>query len=130
MYQRHAAPNPPVVATAVPIRNGQQVLGALVYQYRLYRLDGITQWLKQIKVGRSGYVFVIDHAGTVAAHPSLNLQDRQYGEYAAVAPIQETLVGRPHTAEYLDPLAQRVIVATFMPVSVGEGQRYGAGTGD
>ena len=75
-------------------------------------------------VGSSGYVFVIDHTGTVAAHPKLNLQDRQYDEYAAVASMQKALRGQPHTAEYLDPLAQRPMVATFMPVSVGEGQRW------
>jgi signal transduction histidine kinase len=121
VYQRHAEPKPLVVAVAVPIRHVEQVLGALVCQYRL---DGITAWLKQIKVGRSGYVFVIDHTGTVAAHPQLNLQDRRYDEYAAVAPMQEVLRGRPHTAEYLDPLAQRPMVATFMPVSVGGEQRW------
>src|SRR2546428_8475969 len=82
-----------VVAIAVPIRYEQQVLGALVYQYRL---DGITAWLKQLQVGSSGYVFVIDHTGTVAAHPKLNLQDRQYDEYADVAPMQEALRGQPH----------------------------------
>jgi CheY-like chemotaxis protein len=121
VYQRHAAPKPLVVAIAVPIRREPQVLGALVYQYHL---DGLTAWLRQIKVGRSGYVFVIDHTGTVAAHPNLNLQDRQYDEYAAVMPIQEALRGWPHTAEYLDLLAQRTMVATFMLVSVGEGQRW------
>ena len=122
VYQRHAEPKPLVVAIAVPIRNEQQqVLGALVYQYRL---DRITEWLKQIKVGSSGYVFVIDGTGTVAAHPHLNLQDRQYDEYAALDPIQEGLRGRPHTAEYLDPLAQRTMVATFMPVSTGGKQRW------
>jgi signal transduction histidine kinase len=121
VYQRHAAPKPLVVAIAVPIRQAQQVRGALVYQYRL---DGITEWLKQMQVGRSGYVFVIDHTGTVAAHPRLNLQARQYDEYAAVAPVQAALRGRPQTAEYLDPLAQRPMVATFVPVSVGGEQRW------
>ena len=121
VYQRHAEPQPLVVAIAVPIRYEQQVLGALVYQYRL---DGITEWLKQIQVGSSGYVFVLDHTGTVAAHPKLNLQDRQYDEYSAIAPMQEAIQGQPHTAEYLDPLAQRTMVATFVPVSVGETQRW------
>jgi len=120
VYQRHAAPKPLVVAIAVPIRQAQQVLGTLVYQYRL---DGITAWLKQMQVGSNGYVFVSDHTGTVVAHPKLPLQDRQYDEYAAVAPLQEALRGQPHTAEYLDPLAQRPMVATFMPVAVGE-QRW------
>jgi methyl-accepting chemotaxis protein len=66
VYQRHAAPMPLVVAIAVPIRREQPVLGALVYQYRL---DGITELLAQIKVGGSGYVFVVDATGTVVAHP-------------------------------------------------------------
>jgi signal transduction histidine kinase len=121
VYQRHAEPRPLVVAIAVPIRDEQQVLGALVHQYRL---DGITEWLKQIQIGSSGYVFVIDHTGTVAAHPKLNLQDRQYDEYAAITSMQEALRGQPRTAEYLDPLAQRPMVATFVPVSVGRGQRW------
>jgi signal transduction histidine kinase len=121
VYQRHAAPKPLVVAIAVPIHREQRVLGALVYQYRL---DGITAWLKQIKLGGSGYVFVIDATGTVAAHPRLNLQDRQYDEYAFLAPMQEALGGRSHTAEYFDPLAQRAMVATFMPMSVERGQRW------
>jgi signal transduction histidine kinase len=121
VYQRHAEPKPLVVAIAVPMRHEQQVRGALVYQYRL---DGITEWLKQMKVGSSGYVFVIDHTGTVAAHPQLNLQDREYDEYATVAPMQEALQGQPHTTEYLDPLAQRTMVASFMPVVVGGGQRW------
>ena len=115
VYQRHAVPEPWWWPSPCPFAM-QQVFGALVHQYRL---DGITDWLKQITVGSSGYVFVIDHTGTVAAHPKLPLQDRQYDEYAAVAPMQKALQGRPHTAEYLDPLAQRLMVATFMPVSVG-----------
>jgi signal transduction histidine kinase len=121
VYQRHADPKPLVVAIAVPVRHAQRVRGALVYQYRL---DGISTWLKQIQVGSSGYVFVIDHTGTVAAHPQLNLQARQYDEYATVTPMQAALRGQPHTAEYLDPLAQRTMVATFVPVSVGGGQRW------
>jgi signal transduction histidine kinase len=121
VYQRHAEPKPLVVAIAVPIRHAAQVLGALVYQYRL---DGITEWLKQIQVGRSGYVFVIDHTGTIAAHPKLNLRDRQYNEYAAVGLIQEALRGRLRTAKYRDPLAQHAMMATFTPVPVGGEQRW------
>jgi signal transduction histidine kinase len=121
VYQRHADPKPLVVAIAVPIRRAQQVRGALVYQHRL---DGITEWLKQIQVGGSGHAFVIDAAGTVVAHPQLNLQGGQSDEYAALAPIREALRGRPHTAEYLDPLARRTMVAAFMPVSVGGERRW------
>ena len=119
VYQRHAVPEPWWWPSPCPFAMSSRY-SVRSYQYRL---DGITDWLKQITVGSSGYVFVIDHTGTVAAHPKLPLQDRQYDEYAAVAPMQKALQGQPHTAEYLDPLAQRLMVATFMPVSV-EGQRW------
>jgi signal transduction histidine kinase len=121
VYQRHADPKPLVVAIAVPIRRAQQVRGALVYQHRL---DGITEWLKQIQVGGSGNVFVIDATGTVVGHPRLSPQGGQSDEYAALAPIREALRGRPHTAQYLDPLARRTMVAAFMPVSVGGERRW------
>lgn len=121
VYQRHAAPKPLVVAVAVPIRHEQRLLGALVNQCRL---DGISELLKQIKVGGSGYVFVLDATGTVVAHPRLNLQERQYNEYAFLAPVQEALAGRLHTTEYVEPLTQHAMVATFMPISVGKGQRW------
>ncbi len=82
VFQRQAAPKPLVVALAAPVRNSEQVVtGVLVYQYRL---EGVTEWLKQITVGTNGYVFVLDHTGTVAAHPKLNLQERKYSEYVAI----------------------------------------------
>ena len=117
VYQRHAEPKPLVVAIAVPMRGNQQVLGALVYQYRL---DGITDWLKQVKVGTSGYVFLIDHTGTVAAHPTLNLQARRYPEFSELPPIQQALHGQLHTAEYLNPLTGQTMVASFIPVPAGK----------
>jgi hypothetical protein len=73
VYQRHADPKPLVVAIATPIRQSQHVIGALVYQYRL---DDFSVWLKQISLGSRGYVFVLDHTGTVAAHPQVDLQAR------------------------------------------------------
>jgi len=120
VYQRHAEPKPLVVAIAVPIRKEQRVLGALAYQYRL---GGITEWLKRIKVGGGGYVFLIDHTGTVAAHPKLDLQARQYKEFRELGPIQQGLEGQPRSAEYFDPLARRTMVASLIPMAVAE-QRW------
>lgn len=49
VYQRAAQPKPLVVAIAVPIQNAEgQVLAAMVTQYRL---EGVTEWLKQINIG-------------------------------------------------------------------------------
>jgi signal transduction histidine kinase len=116
VYWRHAEPKRLVVAIATPIRKEQRVIGALVYQYRL---DYLSEWIKQINLGSSGYVFVLDHTGTVAVHPKVDLQAREYDDYAALGPIQKALRGEFHTAEYRDPLAQRTMVATFAPFPVG-----------
>ena len=68
-------------------------------------------------------MFVVDHTGTVAAHPRLNLQSREYDEYKVLPPIQQAIQGHSTTAEYLDPLADKIMVATFVPVTVGD-QRW------
>jgi PAS domain S-box-containing protein len=133
VYRRQAAPRPLVVAVAAPVfdrpttndqrptTNDQRapvaVLGALVLQYRL---EELTEWLRQIRVGEDGYVFVVDHNGVVAAHPRLNLQARSYTEYARIAPILGAQRGVTDTIEYLHPLARRRMVATFVPVFLDE----------
>ena len=117
VYQRQAPPEPLVVAVAAPIRQNNKVLGILVYQYRL---EEITAWLKQIRVGTSGYVFVIDHTGTVAVHPHLQLAPAQQLAYDALTPVQRALTGRSHSGQYFDPLVDQEMVATFMPTPVGK----------
>ncbi len=116
VYQRNAEPRPLVVAIAAPIRRGEEVLGILVYQHRL---DDITAWLKGVELGESGYVFVVDHTGTVAAHPKLDLRHHTYDDYATIAPLTAARSGQPRAVEYQDPLADDApMVATFMPVDV------------
>jgi signal transduction histidine kinase len=118
VFQRHAAPRPLVVALAAPIRRDQQVIGILVYQYRL---DAITDRLKSVQLGQSGYVFVVDHTGTLAAHPQVDLHFREYEEYAELEPFQQASQGQLDSGEYRDPLAaSSLMVATFVPVPVGE----------
>ncbi len=125
VFQRKAAPRPLVVGVAAPIRKPDgPVQAVLVYQYRL---EGVTAWLKGIQIGRDGYVFVLDHNGTVAAHPRLDLQARPYPEYGQLAWMRRLLDESssivPITAEYEDPLARQTMVATFHPVTVGD-QRW------
>jgi len=117
-YQRLATPKALVVAVAVPVRDAQQqVTGILVSQYRL---DALSQWLKQCTLGSSGYVFVLDHTGTVAAHPKLDMQARPYEDFVTVEPVRQALQGNHVTIEYVDPMAQRTMVAAFAPVNVGD----------
>src|ERR1051325_3069831 len=117
VYESPAAPKALVVAVAVPVHDTrQQLIGLLVTQYRA---DSLSQWLKQLKLGSSGNVFVIDHTGTVAAHPKLDIHTRFYEQYATIPPIQQALRGESQNLQYVDPISQRTMVAAFAPVTVG-----------
>jgi signal transduction histidine kinase len=118
VYLRWAKPRRPVVAVAVPIRDSEEkVIGILGFQYRL---EELTHWVEDLKLGANGYVFLLDHRGNVAGHPKLDLQSREYADYADVAPVKAALDGKESTVEYVDPLAGRAMVATFMPVPVSK----------
>ncbi|MEX2382079.1 MAG: ATP-binding protein [Opitutales bacterium] len=118
VYKRHAEPQVLVVAVAVPVHNeDRQVIGALVSQYSL---DGISEGLRQVKLGESGTVFLLDPNGVVAAHPELDLRERVVRAYSSLEPVQLALEGRSHTAEYRDPLSDVSKVATFIPVTIAE----------
>ncbi|HEX7010582.1 MAG TPA: PAS domain-containing protein [Phycisphaeraceae bacterium] len=121
VYRRHTEPEPLVVAVATPIRQGNEVVGILVYQYRLATIAG---WLGQVTLGEQGYAFLVDHTGNVATHPRLDLAARLYGEYRGVDLLQHALQGRQEMAEYVDPLTQRRVIASFAPVAVSPGQYW------
>ena len=116
VFRRVAAPPALVVAIAAPIRGPDgKVLGVVEYHYRL---EALTDWLKECLLDATGYVFVIDHNGNVAAHPKFDMQTAPHREYAAVEQIQAALQGTSSTSEYMDPVARQTMIATFMPVQV------------
>lgn len=123
VFQRQAEPKPRVVAVAVAIRGpDQKVLGVLVFQHRL---EEVARWGQQLRIGSGGHVVVLDHNGTVVAHPGLDLQSRSFADYADLAPVRAAMGGRGgDTVEYDDPLDQQTMVASFVPVPVADHQRW------
>ncbi len=104
------------VAVATPILSRQRKeIGMMVCQYPL---DEILGRLKQFSLGHSGYVFVIDPNGATAVHPRVSLQDQPSELYAGMPPFEKALSGVAHTTEYFDPLEQRSMVATFLPMAL------------
>lgn len=117
VFQRRAKPSVLVVAFSVPVRNAeQQPVGILVHQSRL---EQITEWVDSIRVGTGGHVILLDHNGAVAGHPRLSLQERRYEDYARLEPVQRALRGKMTPSyEYVDPISQKAMVGTFMPIDV------------
>ncbi|HEY7117145.1 MAG TPA: ATP-binding protein [Tepidisphaeraceae bacterium] len=116
VYQRNAQPRPLVVALAAPVRKGDRIIGAIVYQYRL---DEISRRLAQIDLGAGGHVYVVDYAGTLAAHPMLIGQPRRYDGYASADPVRRALTGEEApTVTYTDPASGRQMVATARAIPV------------
>ncbi|HEX9809892.1 MAG TPA: ATP-binding protein [Alphaproteobacteria bacterium] len=122
VYRRNARPQLLLVAVAVPVRDvpGNEVVGALVYQITL---EGLTNLLRQVEVGREGFVVLLDHTGTVAAHPRLDLQEREYREYAKTEPVAAVVEAQTRNVEYEDPLARKTMLATAIPILV-QGKRW------
>jgi PAS domain S-box-containing protein len=117
VYLRQAKPSVLVVAIATPILKDNKPVGFLVHHYPL---DSLADWLKRINLGHNGCVLVVDHTGTVAAHssPGLDLRAQTYEHYGSIAAVQDALAGRMKDGIYVDPLLQREMVATFMPLRV------------
>ena len=121
VYRRHAHPRVLLVAVAVPVRveAGQPPLGIAVCQVQLERL---TFLLRQITLGRDGFAFLLDQSGTLAAHPHLDLQAREYEEYARSAPLQAARSGLAREVEYADPFSGEPMLATSVACDVPGGR--------
>jgi len=67
--------NSMIITMATPIKNNNQTVGALVAITSADTLSNITN---QIKVGETGYGFLLNHEGTNIAHPDNDLVIKQY----------------------------------------------------
>ena len=116
VFLRQAKPSVLVVGLSTPIRKGDQVIGILLHHYRL---DAITGWLKEVRLGETGHVFVLDHTGTIAAHPELDLSAKEHDEYATLPGVTRALAGAASSEEYRDPVSGQKMLASFVPVRAG-----------
>jgi PAS domain S-box-containing protein len=116
VYRRHMQPSPLLVAVAAPVRDQDgNVAGIIVYQVLL---EGIADLLKKVEVGQSGSVFLLDHEGTLVAHPKLDLQARIYDEYVWTEVIDNARLPAPKTFRFIDPIFDEVMLATSIPCSI------------
>ncbi|MDB6032334.1 MAG: sensory transduction histidine kinase, partial [Verrucomicrobiales bacterium] len=117
VYQRGGTKSG-VVALAVPVlAQNQKQAGILVCEYPM---DEINTRLRQLSPGGTGIAFILDPAGTLAAHPRLFSPGVSRDEYVGLPTVVEALKGKAQTAEYFDPITQAQMVGTFQPVIVRE----------
>ncbi len=90
VYKRTAEPRLNVIAVAVPIKaENQTLMGILVLQLRL---NALLDWTKDIEVGRSGFIYVVDRLGHIAAHPKV-APEGNIVDFSAVPVVRKALGG-------------------------------------
>lgn len=118
VYRRATEDRAPAIAFAAPVKDEQgTVLAILVFEYPTLQ---ITQWLQNISLSHDGYLVVVDHNGSLVAHPTMDPEDSLYRGYADVPAVQKALSGSFYTTEYTDPLSGEEVIATFLPFRVGK----------
>lgn len=119
VYQRNAEPRILVVAVAAPVRSPAtgELAGFLVGQVRL---DGLSELVDQVEIGREGIVLLRDHMGVLAAHPRLNLQHRPHREYAEVPPVPGPEAEGTAQMRYADPFTGETVISSSAPARVGD----------
>lgn|GEM_PF-836589 len=107
------------VAIASPIFDSinKQVLGILVLEINIHQIE---QWVESTKLSQDGYLYVLDHTGTVVAHPKMEkLQITD--EYRTSLPVMRSILeGNFFLGEYIDPWERRKMTAAFLPITVGK----------
>ena len=117
LYIRPQFPDDPVVAIAVPIRSKEDFLGALVFEYRVGHLS---KWLSNIRLGIRGHMYLLDQHGSLVAHPTVSVGSTLVKDYMGIEAINKAHMGQLHTSEYIDPKMNEEMIATFLPISMGE----------
>jgi two-component system NtrC family sensor kinase len=121
VVQSDAPPDGFLVALAQPVQDrNDQWIGTVIAQYRLSEL---VDWIRDIPVGDEGFALLVDSAGEVVAHPKLD--DFGAGStmaaYKKLDVIQRAVRERTDVAgEYRDPATDRTMVATAVPVALGQ----------
>jgi signal transduction histidine kinase len=117
-YIRPHDPSSPVIAVATPVfdENGR-IISTLVIEYKT---ELIRRSLIETRIGGMGYLVVTDQEGMLVAHPQLEQDGPLRGDYAGIFAIQRARSGSMLiTDEYVDPISNEHMIASFQPISMG-----------
>jgi hypothetical protein len=103
VYKRANPPYNIVTALAIPIKNDAgKIRGILVLQVDIAQL---LDWSKEVGIGNSGFVYIIDQKGHIAANPQYTETDSVI-DYSSVPAVQKALSGKKNVEVLYNPIAK------------------------
>lgn len=101
------------VILAAPIRDASGFRGVLLGVYDLQKLS---DEIAQIKIGQSGYPFMVDSQGKLIAHPNKDLV-QQMADVSALEPVKRTMSGNAGVSSYEYNGEKKLAGYSFVPLS-------------
>lgn len=117
LYIRPQFPDEPVVAIAVPVQDRGTLLGVLVFEYRVQHLS---TWLQNVRLGLTGHMLLVDQHGSLVAHPTVPVGGALFKQYMGIEVIERSHNGELYTTTYTDPVTHQEMIATFVPIAMGK----------
>jgi len=115
VYQRLATPRTNIITIALPIRaqDAATVTGILGLRVRL---ENFREWIKDIQVGPSGFVYLVDRKGQLVAHPQF-LPQGQITNFSEVPVVAKALRGESGVEVQVNPIEKEERVSAYEPVT-------------
>ena len=105
--------NAPCITVSTPIKNSSgAIIGVMAADISLQALKGIAD---NAKIGKNGYVEIVDNVGTVIAHPN-NDKVLNKENFAQVEYVQKVINGQSGWVETLSTRGDKTITA-FAPIA-------------
>jgi len=115
VYQSLATPRTNIITIALPIRaqDAATVTGILGLRVRL---ETFREWIKDIQVGPSGFVYLVDRKGQLVAHPQF-LPQGPITNFSAVPVVAKALRGESGVEIETNPIEKEERVSAYQPVA-------------
>lgn len=105
--------NKPIIVYAVPIYNGETIVGTLGASIEL---SFISDLMASIDVGEDGYGFIVDAEGVVVAHPDKSLVENKV-DLSDLPPVQAVKRKEDGSGEYLSEGEEKLASYSYLALT-------------
>ncbi len=113
IYKRRALPAYNVIALAIPIKfEDGDPAGILVLQVKA---ETLSQWIRPVEVGATGFVYFVDPSGHSAGHPKFP-DEGQIGDFYSFEPVRRVLRGQGGAGIFYNTIDGEERLVAYMPV--------------